>query len=94
MTVRQMLDHIDARELSEWMAYYRVNPFGDERRDLNSACQQATMANVLGNRKKRYTPKDFMIRFGAREQQDADSIIAQFRKFSHLTESMRRADHR
>ena len=42
MTVSEMLGRMDSTELAEWMAYDRIEPFGDQRADLRSAilCQQ------------------------------------------------------
>lgn len=63
MTVAELGERMSSRELSEWMAYYEVEPFGDERGDLRSGVIAATIANVNRDpkqRKKPYTPLDFM----------------------------------
>lgn len=33
MTVAELLDRMSSREFSEWMAYYGIEPFGEERAD-------------------------------------------------------------
>ncbi|PCI51396.1 MAG: hypothetical protein COB49_01965 [Alphaproteobacteria bacterium] len=45
-TVRELLARIDARELAEWQAYYRLEPFGEERADWRTAQTTAMIANV------------------------------------------------
>lgn len=39
MTVRQMLNNLDSRELSEWMAYFRIEnePKKQEKKDEEKA---------------------------------------------------------
>ena len=46
MTVRELLARIDSKELSEWMAYYELNPFGTVRDDLQAGIIASTIANV------------------------------------------------
>ena len=61
MTVRELLGRISSRELSEWMAFYRLEPFGDQRADLRQAITTAMLANVNRKRSaKAAEPKDFM----------------------------------
>lgn len=61
MTVRELLARIDSKELSEWMAYYEVNPFGSVRDDLQAGIVASTIANVnRGKNDKSFTPSDFM----------------------------------
>ena len=49
-----------AKELSEWMAYYEVEPFGEERADYRSAMIAWVLASIYA--KKGHKPKieDFM----------------------------------
>ena len=48
-------------ELSEWMAYYNIEPFGDERADLRAGIIASTIVNVHSEKGKRATvPADFM----------------------------------
>ena len=73
MTVEELLARISSRELSEWLAYAGLEPFGPERADLRSGIVAATVANVHRDPKKRrkpYTSADFMPRF--RLEQGAD----------------------
>ena len=56
-----MLERIDSRELSEWIAYDKTEPIGDVRNDLGAGIISATIANChRGKKSKAYTPLDFM----------------------------------
>ena len=46
MTVAELGERMSSRELSEWMAYSTLEPFGEERADLRSGIVAATIANV------------------------------------------------
>lgn len=64
-----MLARMSSRELSEWQAFYGLEPFGEERADLRAGIITATMANINRDPKKRrkpYSPQDFMPEFGAK----------------------------
>lgn len=66
MTVDELLHRISSRELSEWMAYYRIEPFGQEARWLRTGVIASTIANVNRNEKKRskpFEPSDFIPQF-------------------------------
>ena len=61
MPVRELLARIGSDELTEWMAFYQLEPFGDLRADLRSGVISSTIANA--NRAKHsqaFTPEDFM----------------------------------
>jgi len=49
MTVRQLLANLDARELAEWEAYFRLEQENAKRRDLAARAQ----AGVQRTRKRR-----------------------------------------
>jgi hypothetical protein len=60
------LEHISSLELSEWMAYDQVEPFGELRADLRAGIITATIANVNRDADKHrepFTPQDFMPNF-------------------------------
>jgi hypothetical protein len=64
--VGELLSGISSRELSEWRAYYELEPFGEERSDLRSGTIAAVVANTARDPKKRrrpYKASDFMHRF-------------------------------
>lgn len=57
-TVREMLDRIDSRELSEWMAFHNLEPFGDDWR--RTGLTTAAVYNVNITKGKRLGAEDFM----------------------------------
>ena len=68
MTVGELLRRIDSRELAEWMAYYAIEPFGEERDDLRTGIIASTMANSWrGKGQKSMQPADFMPRFDGKK---------------------------
>lgn len=63
MTVKELLARIDSQELTEWMAYYSLEPWGTESEDLRTGIIASTIANVNRDPKKQkkpFTPQDFM----------------------------------
>ena len=61
MTVRELLQRMDSRELSEWLAYDQIEPIGAVRGDLNAGIISSTIANChRGKNQKAFTPVDFM----------------------------------
>lgn len=79
MTVAELHQRVDAREFAEWMAFDRIEPFGDRRADLRSATVAATIANChRGRSSSRIYPRDFMPDFDREPQTDADMEAALF----------------
>jgi hypothetical protein len=63
MTVRELLARIDGRELSEWMAYFNMEPWGTEVEDWRAGMVASVIANVNRDPKKRnkpYEAEDFI----------------------------------
>jgi hypothetical protein len=63
-TVRELLARTDSQELAEWMAFYQLEPFGDERADYRQALTTCVIANANRDKSKKptpFTPEDFMI---------------------------------
>jgi len=72
MTVRELLERIDSRELTEWAVYFGLEPWGTEVEDWRAGLVAATIANVNRDpkqRRKPFEPADFMPR---REQTAAE----------------------
>ncbi len=60
-TVGELSEEISDAELQEWMAFYRLEPFGEERADLRAGIVASTVANVNRGKKGRaLKPTDFM----------------------------------
>ena len=73
MTVAELLRRISSAELSEWAAYYALEPFGEERADLRSGIVAATVANASRSEKQQpYSPADFMPQFDAERVEEAE----------------------
>lgn len=63
-TVAELRESMSSKELTEWIAYYDIDPFGSERSDLNSAIIAQTIANTnRGQNQAPYDVKDFMPSF-------------------------------
>lgn len=65
----ELAEAIDGAELTEWMAFFDLEPFGDVRADVRSAIVAQTIANV--NRSKgqpAFEVEDFMPQFETRAQ--------------------------
>lgn len=61
--MRELLAKIDSRELSEWIAYFHLEPWGCEVEDWRAGMIASTIANANRDTKKRskpFTPEDFM----------------------------------
>lgn len=89
MTVRELLTRIDSRELTEWMAFFELEPWGSEIEDHRFGVVASTIANVNRDPKRRarsYEPDDFFPPRITREedlQDNADkwrAFIAPFKK--------------
>lgn len=59
-----MLAEMTSAQFAEWMAYSRLEPWGEERDDLRTGIVASTMANInRGKSRKPYKPTDFMPSF-------------------------------
>jgi len=76
MTVAELLARISSKELTEWMVYSQVEPFGADAGYLGHAITASTIANA--NRPKGHKPYDveeFMPKFKKKENQSVDQMI-------------------
>ena len=55
------MDRIDSRELEEWKVFHSISPWGEVRRDIQTALICTTFANSFS--KTKYKLKDFMLEF-------------------------------
>ena len=74
MPVSELLCRVNSKELSEWQAYYRIEPFGEKRSDLRFALMTANLMSP--HMKKGKSPKlsDFMLDFEPKKQMTNDEI--------------------
>lgn len=57
----QLLSEIDSAELTEWLAFDQIEPFGDPREDLRMGLVCSTVANHSFSPPKKPTrPSDYM----------------------------------
>ena len=68
MTVAQLDREMSAKELTEWMIYYSIEPFGGAREDYRAALVSSTIANVKG---VKVTPNDFIKPWSYQEEMAA-----------------------
>lgn len=66
MTVGDLLDRISSEELTEWAAYYPLDPFDSFRDDYRTGMVCSTLANIHAAKGKKYIPQDFMPKFGVK----------------------------
>ena len=73
-----MLSEITSKQFAEWMAYSKLEPWGEERDDLRMGIMASTIANVnRGKNQKPFKPTDFMPQFEPEtEEQAAERLIA------------------
>ena len=77
MTKAELLSRISSRELSEWQAYYIVEPFGEYRADLRNAIVACVIANAnRGKNTRAFTVKDFMPNFEPSKPQPLSEMHA------------------
>lgn len=79
-----MLRRMDSAELSEWIAYHGLNPFGEQRGDLRAGIIASVIANAnRGKGTRSFKPSDFMPKFGdkAKKRQTGDEMMAIFKMF-------------
>lgn len=61
MTVADLLSRISSREMTEWMAFYQLEPFGTNAEMVGHAITASTVYNVnRGRKNKAAKPADFM----------------------------------
>jgi hypothetical protein len=61
-----MIEAMPGNLLLEWLAYCEIDPFGNERQDIQAAMIVSAIANVNRDPKKQkrpYSPNDFMPKF-------------------------------
>jgi hypothetical protein len=74
--VRELLERISSEELSEWIEFFRLEPFGQEADWLGPAIVASTVANVnRGKGKKAFEVADFMPRFEPKKEQTTEEMI-------------------
>jgi len=68
---------VSSREFTEWLAYYRLEPFGADADDRRMAQLMALIANVNRDPKRRkqpWTPEDFLPNRAPRRSGDVGDL--------------------
>jgi len=58
-TVYELQGRMSSHEFSEWIAYSRIYPIGEDRADARMALLASVIANASGSKKK-FKPEDFL----------------------------------
>lgn len=86
MTVQELHSRMPAAELTEWAAFFELEPRGDERLDMHVARLLHMYASVNAGRRRRFTVDDFMPQWRWREEaatdvDEARRLLAKFEEF-------------
>jgi len=84
MTVAELDRRMSSRELTEWMIYSNIEPFGPAREDFRSALQASVMANCNGAKTQ---PEDFIKPFSFVEYATAKKEQEEQERFSRQQEA-------
>ena len=80
MSVRRAQAEIDSHEFAEWMAYYRLEPFGEVIADMRHGVAVSVLANINRDPEKRpdpYEPRDFIYWHDQDKRQQRREILLQ-----------------
>lgn len=69
-----MLSKMDSREISEWMAYYSMDPFGEVRADYRMAMLCCLTANINRGKGQPSKISDYMPEFGPKKPQTMEEM--------------------
>jgi hypothetical protein len=69
---------MSSRELTEWIAYNAIQPFGDTRSDLRSAIIASTVANCHRTSGTPFKVADFMP-YEEKQKDDVETSLAAIR---------------
>lgn len=70
-----MLRRMDSKELTEWIAFYSLEPFGGDTQYIGHAITAATVANANRGKGKPHKIEEFMPKFGPKHQQTVEEQI-------------------
>ena len=82
MTVARMLSEMSSREFSEWMAYYTLEPFGEELADARNATSIAANVNATiaaAGGRSRVKPEDYLVMPRDDAPEDDEALYQKFR---------------
>lgn len=84
MGVAECQARIGSAEFTDWLAYYQLEPWGEERADIRNAILCALVANVFRGKGRRAKLKDFLPRFDEepRPRQSLSDMRAVMERFT------------
>jgi len=85
MTVEELLYRVSSRELTEWMLFYEIEPFGTEVEMYGHAMTASTLLNIyrdVDKHPKPIMPKDVMPKWGSFDK--VESQIAKVEEINKL----------
>jgi len=76
MTRAELVNRMSSREITEWMAFGQLEPFGAEAGYIGHAIVASTVANRhRGSSEKNYEVSDFMPKRKKKEPQSVEEMI-------------------
>lgn len=66
--VDAMLEGMSASQMTEWIAYYSLEPFGQDRGDIPAAVIAAQVANTIPRKGRPVSPNDYLPMLGGRSR--------------------------
>jgi hypothetical protein len=87
MTVRELLARTDSAELTEWRAYYAIEPFGELIADQRHGIAVAALANINRDSKKKpdaYVGSDFIPWHESNHKKRGPTLLADPQKQAQL----------
>ena len=80
MPVAELLRRVTASELSEWMAYAELEPFGQEREDLRAGMISSPLVNLWIQKGHTLTkPSDWVLNFEPKEPMTGEQLAFMLR---------------
>lgn len=81
MPVAEVLLRFSSAEITEWMAYDRIDPFGGFRGDVQAAVIASTIANVHRGRNSPVRKIEDFLPFQPRKKQSQEEVDNQIKRF-------------
>ena len=79
--MEELLNRISSQELTEWQAFYQMEPFGEVRDDYRMAILASVVANChRGKKGRKAKPMDFMPKFGEDKEQTPEEMQAKLKR--------------
>jgi len=84
MTHADLMERISGEELQAWMAFYQIEPFGEQRADYRTGIVASTIANANRDPKKRrnpFRPEDFLPEFQPASRKKTGDIMGHLKRW-------------